>query len=606
MMLRCGFIRSLLLAFLPCMIFGTYGASVTDSLGDNLSRDDLKKQLQDVKAQLEKFNTHYLINLEQRMLNVLTTMTSIDSNVKTLQEKSQIWDVFQHHIGAWTDHMKSVDHKLDLIRKSQDSTPHPLETRLSNLDFKIQHIFDKVDVINEKLHDITKTVYALSSSYRSRRNDREPVDQNAVMTKISSLQKQLNRLELNSSNCPKKNGNGNGKPKKEVQELDDELDDFLDKLATKKLKDLAANRKHTRSLESLSNTIRSVDERTTRIYDLEANQFEQILSCCKRTDHEITTFTNSADILLKRIERLVINVDDKIEKRNNIQCQGNIEPSSIGDILDITTELGSGDIIVTTTEKEFSISKIDLDENELEVEFHQPEKQGCHQLTIRENGVYTFGTIELNEANRDLNRRYCNFATDGPAWTVIQRRELHDLQENFNRSWNEYKNGFGDLSYEFWFGNNFIHMLTYDDNVELRIELFDFEGNFAFAEYKTFRIDTEKFNFNLMISDYQGNASDAMGYHNDQDFSTYDQSSDKSNGSFSCALTYGSGWWFNSCAESNLNGIYYSDNPKSHMSTGILWEPWLGDYSLKSSIMMIRTRDIWAPEDDESPQRQDP
>lgn len=99
------------------MIFGTYGASVTDSLGDNLSRDDLKKQLQDVKAQLEKFNTHYLINLEQRMLNVLTTMTSIDSNVKTLQEKSQIWDVFQHHIGAWTEHMKSVDHKLDLIRK---------------------------------------------------------------------------------------------------------------------------------------------------------------------------------------------------------------------------------------------------------------------------------------------------------------------------------------------------------------------------------------------------------------------------------------------------------------------------------------------------------
>lgn len=94
----------------------------------------------------------------------------------------------------------------------------------------------------------------------------------------------------------------------------------------------------------------------------------------------------------------------------------------------------------------------------LSVEFHQPDKQGCHQLTVRENGLYTFGTIELNEANRDLNRRYCKFATDGSAWTVIQRRELLDLQENFNRSWNEYKNGFGDLSYEFWFGNNFIHM----------------------------------------------------------------------------------------------------------------------------------------------------
>lgn len=93
-----------------------------------------------------------------------------------------------------------------------------------------------------------------------------------------------------------------------------------------------------------------------------------------------------------------------------------------------------------------------------QVDFHQPDKQGCHQLTVREDGVYTFGLIELNEANRDINRRYCKFATDGTAWTVIQRRELTDLQENFNRSWSEYKNGFGDLSNEFWFGNNFIHM----------------------------------------------------------------------------------------------------------------------------------------------------
>ncbi|XP_062565293.1 angiopoietin-2-like isoform X2 [Armigeres subalbatus] len=594
----------ILLVFLTFLANGLQAISDTDAFEDHLSRDGLRKQLQEVKAQLEKFNTHYLINLEQRMLNVLTTMTSIDSNVKTLQEKSQIWDVFQHHIGAWTEHMKSVDHKLDLIKKSQENTPHHLEVKLSNIDFKIQHIFDKVDVVNEKLHDITKTVYALSSSYRARRNDRnEPHDQSAVLTKIGNLQKQLNRLELNSSNCPKKNGNGNGKAKKEAQEFDDEVDDFLDKLATKKLKDIATSRKNARSLESLANTLRSVDERTIRIYDLEANQFEQIWSCCKRTDHEITTFTNSADILLKRIERLVINVDNKIEKRNSLQCQIQNEVSVGVTSLDVTTETNE-DIATTTTEDDFSVSKLDIIENDLD--FHQPDKQGCHQLTVREDGVYTFSSIELNDANRDINRRYCKFASEGAAWTVIQRRLHTDLQENFNRSWNEYKNGFGDLNSEFWFGNNFIHMLTYDDNVELRIELFDFEGNFAYAEYKTFRIDTEQFNFNLMISDYQGNASDALSYHHDQDFSTYDRSNDKSNGSFSCALTYGSGWWFNSCAESNLNGIYYAENPEAHKSTGILWETWLGDYSLKSTVMMIRPRDVWAPENDDFPHPQDP
>ncbi|KAL1403003.1 hypothetical protein pipiens_000931, partial [Culex pipiens pipiens] len=99
-----------------------------------------------------------------------------------------------------------------------------------------------------------------------------------------------------------------------------------------------------------------------------------------------------------------------------------------------------------------------------------------------------------------------------------------------------------------------------------------------------------------MVSEYHGNASDAMSYHNDQDFSTFDRANDKSNGSFACALTYGSGWWFNSCAESNLNGVYYADDPKSHKSTGILWETWLGDYSLKESTMMIRSREVWTTE----------
>ncbi|XP_055543901.1 angiopoietin-2-like [Wyeomyia smithii] len=574
-------------------------------LDDHVSKEtnDLQKQLLDVRYHLEKFNSHYLINLEQRMLHILTTMTSMDSNVKTLQEKSQIWDVFQHHIGAWSDHIKSVDHKLDLLKNAQQSISPNLESKLANLDFKVQHVFDKMNTIDEKLHDITKTVYALSSNYRKRRNDRESVDQETAMVKLSNLQKQLNRLESSITSCQRKNGNCNNKAKKDAQDFEDELDDFFDKLATKKLKDIATSRKQSRSIDNLSNLLRSVDERTIRIYDLEANQFEQILSCCKRTDHEITTFTNSADILLKRIERLVISVDEKIEQRNQQQCVDEPTPTTTESDVSTMIELGSGDDFdSTSTTINSKTSEVDFDV----FDYHQPHKQGCEQLTFRVDGVYTFGTIELNEANRDYNRRYCKFATDGPAWTVIQRRQLNDLQENFNQSWNVYKNGFGDLNKEFWFGNNFIHMLTYDDNVELRIELEDFDENNAYAEYKTFRIDTEKFNYNLMISDFHGNASNAMAYHNDQDFSTFDRDNDKSNGSFACALSFGSGWWFNNCAESNLNGKYYVDNPKSHKSTGILWETWLGDYSLKSSSMMIRSRENWNGASDDQRQPQDP
>jgi angiopoietin 2 len=72
--------------------------------------------------------------------------------------------------------------------------------------------------------------------------------------------------------------------------------------------------------------------------------------------------------------------------------------------------------------------------------------------------VYKFGRDrDLNENHRDFNERVCDFSTNGIAWTVIQRREAADLQENFNRSWHDYKNGFGDLHKEFWFGNDYIH-----------------------------------------------------------------------------------------------------------------------------------------------------
>jgi hypothetical protein len=53
-----------------------------------------------------------------------------------------------------------------------------------------------------------------------------------------------------------------------------------------------------------------------------------------------------------------------------------------------------------------------------------------------------------------------------------------------------------------------------------------------------------------------------------------------------------------SCSESNLNGKYY-ETPTDHRFMGIIWERWLGDYSLAKTKMMIRPKEVWFNNDEE-------
>lgn len=176
---------------------------------------------------------------------------------------------------------------------------------------------------------------------------------------------------------------------------------------------------------------------------------------------------------------------------------------------------------------------------------------------MRVNGLHHFDTIESNRnaAGRDFNDRVCAYDADGDGWTVIQRRGTaqHLRQENFNRSWNEYKHGFGNLTDgDFWYGNDFIHQLTYDDDMQFRILLENWTNERLTIDYNVFRIDAERNNYNLMIDDFCGGnrTLDAMAYHNGQDFSTFDQQNDRTGidgrrECCSCAVSYASGWWFN-------------------------------------------------------------
>lgn len=106
-----------------------------------------------------------------------------------------------------------------------------------------------------------------------------------------------------------------------------------------------------------------------------------------------------------------------------------------------------------------------------------------------------------NDGGRFFYERYCEFDTDGSAWTVIQRRFAS--HPNFTREWQDYKLGFGNLTGQFWFGNDFIHMLTLKDDMELRIIVADRNGSISWMEYSTFKMASEEFNYKLTIDGYR-------------------------------------------------------------------------------------------------------
>eukprot|EP00058_Branchiostoma_floridae_P007810 XP_002593298.1 hypothetical protein BRAFLDRAFT_83845 [Branchiostoma floridae] len=195
------------------------------------------------------------------------------------------------------------------------------------------------------------------------------------------------------------------------------------------------------------------------------------------------------------------------------------------------------------------------------------------------NGVYT---VHLNPALE--MEVYCDMQTAGGGWTVIQRRL--DGSVPFNRTWEEYRQGFGNKNGEYWLGNDIIHFLTEQKDYRLRIDLEDFEGQRRFAEYNTFRVDDQEQNYRLEVSGYQGNAGDSMTINNGMSFSTIDRDHDVLRGS--CSQHRGKGgWWFRACGSALLNGRYLGNCGSSCLhSQGVLWG--LMTQSLKSVSMKIR------------------
>ncbi|VDI60368.1 Hypothetical predicted protein [Mytilus galloprovincialis] len=190
-----------------------------------------------------------------------------------------------------------------------------------------------------------------------------------------------------------------------------------------------------------------------------------------------------------------------------------------------------------------------------------PMYKDCSYMTGEKNkpsGVYTIYPDEMNG-----EKAYCDMATDGGGWTVLQRRI--DRTTSFDRNWKDYKEGFG---------NKYLNFLTSKDKYELRVDLTDTNNKQTYALFQTFIVGDENSKYKLTIGDYSGTAGNYMAHNNGREFSTKDNDNDAT--STHCAVRYGA-WWHGACSNSWLNG---KDNKNYY---------WAG-YKYNTTKMMFRKK----------------
>lgn len=206
--------------------------------------------------------------------------------------------------------------------------------------------------------------------------------------------------------------------------------------------------------------------------------------------------------------------------------------------------------------------------------------RSCRQAPKNDSNKYM---IQIGKNSKPFEV-FCEQSMFGGGWTVIQHR--FDGSIDFYRNWTEYRNGFGKLDGEFWLGLEYVHQLTKNRPHELIVEMNDFHGNYGYAKYDGFEIDSEAEMYKLKkLGTYSGTSGDSMWYNKYAKFSTFDRENDPLS-NVDCAADLLGAWWYQYCTQSNLNGRYQNTTDDYR---AMVWNRVKNDYrSLSYSRMMIR------------------
>ncbi|XP_062311871.1 angiopoietin-related protein 5-like isoform X1 [Osmerus eperlanus] len=214
------------------------------------------------------------------------------------------------------------------------------------------------------------------------------------------------------------------------------------------------------------------------------------------------------------------------------------------------------------------------------------------------SGVYLIQPLGFNVPFKV----FCRMLPDG-GWTVFQKRTGGAV--SFDRKWAEYKHGFGSPRKDHWLGLCKVYAITKAAGTRwtMKVDLRDFGGGGAFAEYDDFKLGGMRSSYRLTVGDYRGNAGDAIrggsagADQNGFGFSTKDVDADGCSPCIfgdiavnKCTSFMGGGWWYSRCGSASLNGDWHPAGENRGWASGLHWLTWRGPgpYSASASRMMIK------------------
>ncbi|MEM7156532.1 MAG: fibrinogen-related protein [Myxococcota bacterium] len=158
-----------------------------------------------------------------------------------------------------------------------------------------------------------------------------------------------------------------------------------------------------------------------------------------------------------------------------------------------------------------------------------------------EDGIYTIDVDGLGGLEPfDVQ---CDMTTEGGGWTLVALNDETTTFIQFDRDWEEYAAGFGDLPAMNigWLGNRRLHALT-EGGLQLQVR-----NDVTVHVYDDFSVGDESSNFVLSVQNtpMSNDGGFFVDHHDGHPFSTWDNDNDDN--AANCADNNSAGWWYNNC-----------------------------------------------------------